>query len=124
MNVTGFTVKQNQALLDLLIVGIYVDGTLQSVEEDCIQSYLATLDFSSDYARQQFLDASYARVRKHTTSSESARAYITVLAKSFPEHKQRKLAYDALDDLLLIDNRASSSEITLLQTVKEIFQLE
>jgi hypothetical protein len=123
MNLTGFTEQQKQALLDLLVLGMYADGKLGSTEDERIEAVLDTIEFSSDSARQQFVDASFARARKHDGSPESARAFLVEIAKSFSTPEIRRRVYDALEDLLSSDNQIADRERRLLVIVVEEFKL-
>jgi hypothetical protein len=123
MNITGFTQEQKQALLDLLIVGMYADHNLASAEDDRVQKLLDGFQFQSDYERQKFSDAAFARASRQTASPEVIRAYVTQLASHFPTQDIRRRAYDTLNDLLTSDGRVTSEESQLLSATKAVFQL-
>jgi hypothetical protein len=123
MNLTGFTNQQKQALLDLLVLGMYADGNLGPTEDERIEAVLDTIEFSSDSARQQFVDASFARARKHDGSPESARVFVVEIAKNFPAPEIRRRVYNALEDLLSSDNQIADGERELLIIVGEEFKL-
>ena len=123
MNITGFTQEQKQALLDLLIVGMYADHNLASAEDDRIQKVLDAFQFQSDYKRQEFSDAAFTRARRQAGSPEVIRAYVTQLASHFPTRDIRRRAYDMLDDLLASDGHVTSEESQLLSATREVFQL-
>jgi hypothetical protein len=123
MNLTGFTDQQKQALLDLLVLGMYADGRLGSTEDQRIEAVLDTMEFSSDFARQQFVDASFARARKHDGSPESARVFVGEIARNFSTPEVRRRVYDALEDLLSSDNQIADGERRLLIIVGEEFEL-
>jgi uncharacterized tellurite resistance protein B-like protein len=123
MNITGFTPEQKQALVDLLIVGMYADHNLASAEDERIQKALDTFQFQSDYERQTFSDAAFARASRQTGSPEAIRAYVTQLASHFQTQDVRRRAYDILNDLLTSDSHVSSEESQLLSVTREVFQL-
>jgi hypothetical protein len=123
MNITGFTPEQKQALLDLLIVGMYADHNLSSAEDDRIQKVLDALEFQSDYERQQFSDAAFTRARGQADSPEAIRAYVTRVSSHFPAGDIRRRAYVILDDLLTSDGKVTSEESQLLSATREVFQL-
>src|SRR5579863_7237134 len=62
MNVTGFNQDQKQALLDLLILGMYADHKLTSNKDARIDQLVDSFTFPSDYERDQFSDAAFTRV--------------------------------------------------------------
>jgi len=123
MDVTGFTDKQKQALMDLLVLGMYKDGNLASVEDARIQNLLDTIQFSSEYTRQQFTDASFTRVRQHDGTPESTRSFVAGIAQSLSTPDVRRRACDALDDLLASDGQVTDQERQFVTVVREVFQL-
>lgn len=123
MNVNDFNQDQKQALLDLLLLGMYADHNLSSSEDARVEQLLGTFKFSSDYERDQFSDAAFTRARQKSDSPEVMRAYVGELSKHFSNNKLRQEAYDILDDLLTSDGRVSSEESKLLSTVKDVFKL-
>ena len=109
--------------MDLLVVGMYADHNLASAEDACVEKLLDNLGFPSDYERQQFSDAAFARASRHTSSAEAIRAYVTQLAANFQTKELRRSVYDTLDGLLTSDGRVTSEESQLLSIVKDAFQL-
>ncbi len=106
MNTTGFTPEQKQALLDLLIIGMYADHNLASAEDSRIEELLAAFNFSSDYDRQEFSDGAFTRVSRESASPDAIRA--------FP---------DILNDLITSDGHVTSEESKLLSVSRELFEL-
>jgi hypothetical protein len=123
MNVAGFTQEQKQALLDLLIIGIYADHNLASAEDVRIEQLLDTFKFPSDYERVKFSDAAFTRASRQSGSPEAIRAYVGQIASHFPTREIRRRAYDILDDLLTSDGKVTSEESQLLTATREVFQL-
>ncbi len=123
MNLAEFTQEQKQALLDLLIVGMYADHNLASAEDQRVEQLLDAFKFPSDYERDRFSDAAFTRARRQSGSAEAIRAYVGQVAGHFPTREIRKRAYDILDDLLTIDGRVTSEESKLLAATREAFQL-
>jgi hypothetical protein len=123
MSVTGFSQEQKQALLDLLIIGMYADHNLASAEDDRIEQLLDTFNFPSDYERDRFSHAAFTRASRQSGSPEVIRAYVGQIASHFPTREIRQRAYDILDDLLTSDGKVTSEESKLLTATKEVFQL-
>jgi len=123
MNITGFTDKQKYALMDLLVLGMYRDGNLVSVEEARIQKLLDTFEFPSEYDQQKFTDASFTRVRQHDGTPESTRSFVAEIAKSLSTSDARRRACDALDDLLASDGQVTDKEREFVTVVRDVFQL-
>jgi len=123
MDLTGFTDQQKQSLVDLLVLGMYADGNLDLVEDEKARRVLDGIQFSSDSARQYFMDASFARARKHGVSPESTRNYVAKIAKSFPATAMRRQVYSVLEDSLTSDRKMADKECELLLIVTEEFKL-
>ena len=123
MNLTGFNDEQKQTLLDLLVIGMYADGNLADAEDAEIKLVLDAMKFSSDSARDQFLDASFTRVRQHLGSPPATRAFVADIARHFPTPDLRQKAYDDLEELLSSDTKVVDKESQLLAIVKEEFKL-
>jgi uncharacterized tellurite resistance protein B-like protein len=123
MNVTGFNQDQKQALLDLLILGMYADHNLTSSEDTRVGQLLDTFNFSSDYERNQFSDAAFTRSSRYADTPEAICSYVSQVATHFPTKEIRKSAYDILKDLLTSDGRATTEESKLLSATREIFEL-
>ena len=121
MNLQGFTELQKQALLDLLVLGMYSDRHLASAEDDRLERLLASFQFPTDYARQQFVDASFTRVRQRPITAEGVRAFVGELAALFPDQATRLLAVEALENLLASDQRVTEEETRFGAVVKEVF---
>jgi len=118
---TGFNEVQKQALLDLLVVGMYADHHLASAEDDCIQQRLARFQFASDYECRRVADASFARASRHANSPEAIREYVTQLASHFTTPNLKRSVYDTLEELLTSDGRVTSEESQLLTALWEAF---
>ena len=69
MILTELSEGQKQALMDLLVLGMYADHNLSSAEDACVQRLLAQFKFPSEYDRQQFSDAAFTRASRHTAQN-------------------------------------------------------
>ena len=123
MALTDFTDQQKQALVDLLVLGMYADGNLDVIEDEKARRVLDSIAFSSDSARQYFLDASFARARKYNVTPDAARQYIAESAKHFPTPAMRREVYHLLEDSLSSDRTIADLEMRLLAVVAEEFRL-
>jgi hypothetical protein len=123
MNLTGFTDQQKQSLVDLLVLGMYADGKLDLIEDAITRQALDAIQFSSDSARQYFLDASFTRARKHSAAADTTRSYVLEIAKSFQTPVMRRQVYAALEELLTSDQHLADKEKELLAIVFGEFKL-
>jgi hypothetical protein len=102
---------------------MYADGNLDLIEDEKARRVLDSIQFSSDSARQYFLDASFARARKHGASVKTTRTYISEISKNFPTPEARRLVYTTLEDSLTSDRKMAEKECELLLIVSEEFKL-
>jgi uncharacterized tellurite resistance protein B-like protein len=123
VNTKGFSDEQKAALTDLLVLGMYQDRHVASAEDERIKTLLASFGLGSEYARQQFVDAAFARVNQHPQTTESVRTTIFECAAKFKE-AQRKQALDALAELLASDNKVTNEENRFLVMVEEAMGLK
>src|SRR5438445_10833736 len=107
MNVSNFSVPQRQALLDLLVLAMYMDGNLASAEEARVEQLLGAMGVDSDYDRNRDFDAAVTRVRQHSQSAEDARACVARLAGSFTTPEHRRKVYNTLSELTALDGQVS-----------------
>jgi hypothetical protein len=124
MNTKGLSEEQKAALLDLLVLGMYQDGHLAAAEDERIKLLLESFDFTSDYARQQFADASFARINKRPQTAEAIRSAVFACAAPFEKEKETRQALDALAELLASDNRVTNEENRFMVMVEEALDLK
>jgi len=122
MNLAGFSTQQKAALLDLLVLGMYADGHLASAEDGRLRELLEAMEFPSDYARQQAVNASFTRLSRLGGSPEGVRQTAGELARAFTNHDERHQALLALDELLASDDRVTAAEDRFLSLAKDVFQ--
>ena len=123
MNTKGFSDEQKAALTDLLVLGMYQDWHVAGAEDERIKTLLASFSLGSEYARQQFVDAAFARVNQHSQTAESVRSTIFACAAKFKGDAQRKQALDALAELLASDHKVTNEENKFLVMVEEAMEL-
>jgi hypothetical protein len=73
IDLTGFSAAQKQALFDLLILAMYADGHLSSVEDEQLQKLLAGMGFVDEIDRQREFDAAVTRIRPSMQSIYKAK---------------------------------------------------
>jgi hypothetical protein len=122
VNTKGFSDEQKAALTDLLVFGMYQDRHLATAEDNRVKQLLSSFDLSSDYDRQQFLDASFTRVNKHPQTTEAARSAVFDCAAKFKTDAERSQALAILGELLASDNQVTQEENSFLLMVKEAFK--
>lgn len=110
--------------MDLLVLAMYQDGHIAAAEDERVKKLSETFDLGSEYAVQQFSDASFARVNKTGRTNAAIRSAIYERATHFKEETQRRQALDTLAELLASDNRVTSEENQFLLMVEEALELK
>jgi uncharacterized tellurite resistance protein B-like protein len=123
MDFAGYADDQKQALLDLLLFGMYLDGNLSAIEDRRIGELLDTMTFSSPDARDRFLDAAYTRTRQRSNSPEGIRSFAAETARNIPTPDLRRRTVNLLESMLSSDNSVVEPERRLLAVVREEFGL-
>jgi len=117
-----FTPEQNQALLDLLVLAMYLDGNLAQVEEARLQQLLTAMGFETEYDRNRELDASVTRVRRQSQTPAAVKDCAKKLAASFTTREHQQRVFDLLNHLTALDGNVSSEENEFLSTIKATFK--
>jgi len=123
IDLTGFSATQKQALFDLLILAMYADGHLSSVEEEQLQKLLAAMGFTDEIDRQREFDAAVTRIRPSIQSIYKAKELAMGLADLFTLSPQQKLVFAAVEKIMTFDNKISTWENTLLMELRMKFRL-
>jgi hypothetical protein len=121
IDATGFTEAQRQALLDLLLLGMYADGHLASAEDATLHGLLRGMGVESKYDQDREMDAAVTRVRQHLERPEDAEAYVKSLAQGFSSPELRRQAAGVLEQFLDSDERLTTVEHQFLATVRAAF---
>ncbi|HLP76110.1 MAG TPA: TerB family tellurite resistance protein [Candidatus Paceibacterota bacterium] len=123
MDFSGYNGHQKEALLELLLFGMYLDGNLSAIEDRRIGELLDTMEFPSDDARQRFLDAAYTRTRQRSGSAEGIRSFVTDVARHFTTPDLRRRTFNLLEGMVVSDKNVVEKERALLAVLREEFKL-
>ena len=123
IDLTGFSSAQQHALFDLLILAMYADGHLSSVEDERLQKLLTVMGFVDEIDRQREFDAAVTRIRPHIQSIHKAKELALGLTDAFNDRKQQKLVLEAVEQIMTADNNVSTWENTLLMELRMKFRL-
>jgi len=123
LNVTDFSAAQQRALFNLLILAMYADGHLSSVEDQQLQRLLTAMGHADEAARQREFDAAVTRIRPLIPSIHKAKEEALFLAGAFTDRSQQQRVYTAVEQIMTGDNHVSSWESTLLSELRLKFRL-
>jgi uncharacterized tellurite resistance protein B-like protein len=122
MEFDGFTARQREATIDLVVLTMYLDRNLAAVEDARIQRMLEAMGFATDYDRSREFDASVTRVRPHSESQSLARAHASHLAELLATPEQRRIVFQAIEEIVSADGSVSSQETAFLETLRSVLK--
>jgi len=122
-DLAGFSASQQQALFDLLVLAMYADGHLTSVEDEQLQKLLTAFGHTEEFARQREFDAAVTRIRPFVQSIQVARKQALLLAEVFTSRRQQQQVYAAVQQIMTSDKHVSSWEGTLLSDLGLKFRM-
>ncbi|HZL78937.1 MAG TPA: hypothetical protein VFC17_08790 [Candidatus Limnocylindrales bacterium] len=120
---TDFSAAQQRALFDLLILAMYADGHLTTVEDELLQQLLAAMGYAEESDRQREFDAAVTRIRPCVQSIHKVKEQALLLAETFTVSSQQKHVFAAVEQIMTSDQHVSSLENTLLSELRMKFRL-
>ena len=123
IEVSNFTPAQQRALFDLLILAMYADGHLSSVEDEQLQKLLTAMGFTEEPARQREFDEAVTRIRPSLESIYKAKELALGLADAFTDRRQQMQVFGAVLKIMSSDFNVSTWESTLLMELRMKFRL-
>jgi len=123
IDLKGYTVSQQQALFELLILAMYADGHLTTMEDEQVQRLLTTMGHAEESERQREFDAAVTRVRPFVASLQKAKDHAMRLAGAFTDRGQQKQVYAAVQQIMTFDQHVSTWETTLLAEMRLKFRM-
>jgi len=120
---TDFSVSQQRALFDLLVLAAYADGHLVTVEDGQLQELLVAMGIAEKSDRQHEFDAAVTRMRPAVQTIWKAKEQALLLANSFTARNQQKQVFAAIEQMMAADLHVSSWENTLLMELRMKFRL-
>jgi hypothetical protein len=123
IDLTGFSAPQQRALFDLLILAMYADGHLTTVEDEQLQKLLTAFGYIEEFDRQREFDAAVTRMRPFVQSIQQAKEQALLLTDTFTSRSQQKQVYAAVQQIMTSDTHVSSWENTLLSELGLKFRM-
>jgi hypothetical protein len=123
IDLIGLSPAQQRALFDLLILAMYADGHLTTVEDEQLQKLLAAFGRKEEFDRQREFDAAVTRIRPFIQSIQKAKEQVLLLAEAFTTRSQQQQVYEAVQLIMTSDKHVSSWESTLLSELGLKFRM-
>jgi hypothetical protein len=123
IDLTDFSATQQRALFDLLVLAMYADGHLTTVEDQQLEQLLTAMGHTEESDRQREFDAAVTRMRPFVQSIQKAKDQALLLAAVFTTRSQHKQVYAAVQQIMTADKHVSSWEGTLLSELRLRFKM-
>lgn len=123
LDLSAFSGAQQQALLDLLVLSMYLDRHLGAGEDERAKRLLIAMGCATPYDRQRTFADSVTRVRQYAENAELSRLHTSTLAKAFTTREQCRQVCMLLEDLVSCDGDVTPPERNFLNQLRDIFQV-
>lgn len=120
MSTNSLSQPQREALVNILVLGMYSDSHLSLVEDEALNAFLDSLGWESGTGRTVFLTDAITRVTAIGNDTDLA-DFIEQNAAAFDSAESRRVALDALTGLFKSDG-ISEEEAPLLAKITEILE--
>jgi len=123
MNLEAFSDTQLDRLLELLALGMYVDGHLADAEDKSIKWLATEAGLNPGYNLDQAMDRAISAARQVSNTDEGLRAAVGRIGEVIDEVDIRQVAFEALAKVHLADADDAASEGRFQGIVAEVFGL-
>lgn len=121
MDLKTLGTEQRNALIDLLVLGMYADGHLARAEDGRIARALQAMGWDARSDQEREFDAAVTRVRKYSDSKQQIQIRAQALARAFSSADDRRQALAALEEVLASDHRVTPAEGRFLDVIRSVF---
>ncbi|MGE9297154.1 MAG: hypothetical protein ACQKBV_12790 [Puniceicoccales bacterium] len=116
----GLTQEQREAIVDLLVFGMYSDRTVSLAEDQLIQRRLEAMDWQAVETIDNYYDRAVTRVREVLDSGQETRAsFLVRIAERLGDMPTREKAFALCHQLFLSDGNESDDEKALEEELRE-----
>ena len=121
----GKTGKQTQreALLDLLVLTMFIDRHVASSESKLIRQEGKALSWEAPLPFEHFVDAAKQRARRVLDDVRATDSYLTDIARRLGSEEARSRAYHACVELVGIDGKQTEEELQLLERLRDKLEI-
>jgi hypothetical protein len=113
------TQKQREALVDLLLLGMFADSSLKVSEDQKISSVIEEIGWQSYQTPDLYFQSAIARVREASESEEGTRYRLHKISEALADRPTRELALTHLTKFLAVDGAIDMAETQFLSAAKQ-----
>lgn len=115
MSKPNLTQKQCEAVADILVLAMCIDGHFSLTEEEKIISKISSLGWDPDLSPDHHLNLSIARARDVADSPEKTKIYVEKRAEVLADSEIKKFAFEKAVNLLNSDGLKKEEGTFIIQ---------
>jgi hypothetical protein len=113
------TQEQRQAVVDLLLLGMFADAPLRVSEDKKLLSVIEEIGWESYQAPDLYLQSAIAKARDATDTEGGVRHRLEKIGQELNDAGLRQRALDYLTQFLGVDGAVDAEESKFLELVRE-----
>lgn len=111
--------KQREALVDLLLLGMFADGSLKVSDDQKLRSVIEEIGWESYQTPDLYFQSAIAKARDAADTEAGTRARLRRINEGLASDDVRELALERLERFLSLDGRPALEESKFLELAKE-----
>jgi hypothetical protein len=100
------TQKQREAVVDLLLLGMFADGSLKASQDQKLLSVISQIGWQSYQTPDLYLQSAIAKARDASDTEEGTRFRLRKIGESLETQELRQRALDYLAEFLAVDSES------------------
>ena len=111
--------KQREALVDLLLLGMFADGSLKVSDDQKLRSVIAEIGWESYQTPDLYFQSAIAKARDAADTETGTRSRLKKISEGLASDDARQLALERLQEFLSLDGQPALEESKFLELAKE-----
>jgi hypothetical protein len=111
--------KQRESLVDLLLLGMFADGSLKVSDDQKLRSVIEEIGWESYQTPDLYFQSAIAKARDAADTEAGTRARLRRINEGLASDDVRELALERLERFLSLDGRPALEESKFLELAKE-----
>jgi hypothetical protein len=112
---------EREAIVDLLLLGMYADRHIALSEQDFLATEIAKMGWDEFHSSEIYLQRAVPLVREVLAYADRTQCFLQTIAQRLPEAAVMKFAIEQFSALIALDGVTEASEACLFDQVMETF---
>lgn len=109
--------QQREALFDLALLFIIIDGVVAYSEMTFMKDWLASIDWSSEVSKQEYYDTTLAKC-KRAQEENTTEAFIAHRCKLLVDPHMKQQALKLAKDIVMVDGELDENEAAAIAVLE------